>query len=113
MKIMQEEIFGPVVAITKFKDTDDVLEKAHDTIYGLAAGVFTSSIDKAVLVSNALQAGTVWVNCYNQLSYQEPFGGYGQSGIGRENGTYGLQEYIQVFISVLMLYIVIEKFPSV
>ncbi|KAI8369237.1 aldehyde dehydrogenase domain-containing protein [Radiomyces spectabilis] len=96
MTIMQEEIFGPVVAICKFKDVDDAIEKAHDTTYGLAAAVFTKDIARAVDVSNRLQAGTVWVNCYNELDYQTPFGGYKQSGIGRENGEYALDNYIQV-----------------
>ncbi|KAI8147978.1 aldehyde dehydrogenase domain-containing protein [Fennellomyces sp. T-0311] len=96
MKIMQEEIFGPVVAVSKFKDIDDVIEKAHDTTYGLAAAVFTTNITQAVTVANKLEAGTVWVNCYNELDYNTPFGGYKQSGIGRENGEYALDNYVQI-----------------
>ncbi|KAI9263190.1 aldehyde dehydrogenase domain-containing protein [Phascolomyces articulosus] len=96
MKIMQEEIFGPVVAVSKFKDVDDVIDKAHDTTYGLAAAVFTQNITRAVTVANRLEAGTVWVNCYNELDYNTPFGGYKQSGIGRENGEYALENYYQV-----------------
>lgn len=96
MKIMQEEIFGPVVTIAKFKDVADVVEKAHDTTYGLAAAVFTSNITRAITLANKLEAGTVWVNCYNELDYNTPFGGYHQSGIGRENGEYALENYYQV-----------------
>jgi aldehyde dehydrogenase (NAD+) len=86
MKIMQEEIFGPVVAIGKFKDVEDCLQKAHDTFYGLAASVHTKNLNTAIEVSNRLQAGSVWVNCHNFLSHQLPFGGFKQSGIGRELG---------------------------
>ncbi|KAI8146002.1 aldehyde dehydrogenase domain-containing protein [Fennellomyces sp. T-0311] len=96
MKIMQEEIFGPVVAVSKFKDVDDVIQMAHDTSYGLAAAVFTSNITRAITVSNALEAGTVWVNCYNLISENAPFGGYKQSGFGRENSVYALENYTQV-----------------
>ncbi|KAI8085214.1 aldehyde dehydrogenase domain-containing protein [Halteromyces radiatus] len=96
MKIVQEEIFGPVVVITKFKDTEEVIKLAHDTTYGLAAAVFTENVTRAVEVSNRLEAGTVWVNCYNQLDTSSPFGGYRQSGIGRENGEYALDNYLQV-----------------
>ncbi|KAI9488521.1 aldehyde dehydrogenase domain-containing protein [Zychaea mexicana] len=96
MKIMQEEIFGPVVSVAKFKDEEDVIAKAHDTVYGLAAAVFTQNITRAVSVANKLEAGTVWVNCYNELDYNTPFGGYKQSGIGRENGEYALENYYQV-----------------
>ncbi|KAI8064170.1 aldehyde dehydrogenase domain-containing protein [Gongronella butleri] len=96
MKIMSEEIFGPVVAIAKFKDADDVLKKAHDTTYGLAASVHTTNVTTAIKMSNQLEAGTVWVNCHNVLDYNTPFGGYKQSGIGRENGHYAIENYIQV-----------------
>jgi aldehyde dehydrogenase (NAD+) len=88
MKIMQEEIFGPVVAIAKFKDVEDVLKKAHETFYGLAASVHTRNLNTAIEVSNRLQAGSVWVNCHNFLSHQMPFGGFKQSGIGRELGYF-------------------------
>ncbi|KAK9729543.1 aldehyde dehydrogenase (NAD(P)(+)) ald5 [Basidiobolus ranarum] len=96
MKIMKEEIFGPVVAITTFKDEKEVIEKAHCTEYGLAAAVFTKDVSKAIRVSNDLQAGTVWVNCYNSLDASTPFGGYKESGIGRELGKYALSLYTQV-----------------
>ncbi|KAK4514839.1 uncharacterized protein ATC70_002444 [Mucor velutinosus] len=96
MTIVREEIFGPVVTVSKFKDIDDVLKMALDTEYGLAAAVFTKDTARAIDVSNRLQAGTVWVNCYNELDYNTPFGGFRQSGIGRENGEYALDNYIQV-----------------
>ncbi|KAK9685481.1 hypothetical protein K7432_015482 [Basidiobolus ranarum] len=96
MKIMKEEIFGPVVAISKFKDEKEVIEKAHSTEYGLAAAVFTQDISKAIRVSNDLQAGTVWVNCYNCLDASTPFGGYKESGFGRELGKYAIALYTQV-----------------
>ncbi|SAM05924.1 hypothetical protein [Absidia glauca] len=96
MKIVQEEIFGPVVVVSKFKDLEEVVELAHDTTYGLAAAVFTENVTRALEVSSRLEAGTVWVNAYNILSPQMPFGGYRQSGIGRENGEYALENYLQV-----------------
>jgi aldehyde dehydrogenase (NAD+) len=96
MTIVREEIFGPVVTVSKFNDIDDVLKMALDTEYGLAAAVFTKDTARAIDVSNRLQAGTVWVNCYNELDYNTPFGGFRQSGIGRENGEYALDNYIQV-----------------
>lgn len=96
MTIVREEIFGPVVTVSKFKDVDDVLKMALDTEYGLAAAVFTKDTARAIDVSNRLQSGTVWVNCYNELDYNTPFGGFRQSGIGRENGEYALDNYIQV-----------------
>ncbi|KAI8141072.1 aldehyde dehydrogenase domain-containing protein [Fennellomyces sp. T-0311] len=96
MRIVKEEIFGPVVVVSKFKDVDDVVAKANDTTYGLAAAVFTSNIRRAITVSNALEAGSVWVNCYNVITENSPFGGYKQSGIGRENGEYALANYTQI-----------------
>ncbi|KAI8140757.1 aldehyde dehydrogenase domain-containing protein [Fennellomyces sp. T-0311] len=96
MRIMKEEIFGPVVVVAKFKDVEDVVAKANDTTYGLAASVFTSNITRAITVSNALEAGSIWVNCYHAASENTPFGGYKQSGIGRENGEYALENYTQV-----------------
>ncbi|KAI5460225.1 aldehyde dehydrogenase domain-containing protein [Mariannaea sp. PMI_226] len=95
MKIMQEEIFGPVAAMAKFKDEEEVIRLANNTNYGLAAAVHTQNLNTAIRVSNALQAGTVWVNCYNQLSHQLPFGGYKESGIGRELGEAVLANYTQ------------------
>jgi aldehyde dehydrogenase (NAD+) len=95
MKIMQEEIFGPVCAIAKFKTAEEVIELGNNTVYGLAAAVHTSNLDTAIRVSNALKAGTVWVNCYNMLSFQLPFGGFKQSGIGRELGEAALANYTE------------------
>ncbi|KAI9246350.1 aldehyde dehydrogenase domain-containing protein [Sporodiniella umbellata] len=96
MKIVQEEIFGPVVTISKFKDVEDVIKMALDTNYGLAAAVFTQNTARALNVSNRLQSGTVWINCYNEIDCNTPFGGYRQSGFGRENGEYALDEYVQI-----------------
>ncbi|GFN89090.1 aldehyde dehydrogenase, mitochondrial [Plakobranchus ocellatus] len=96
MSIATDEIFGAVQSILRFSDLDDVLERANRTSYGLAAGVITSNIDRAFTVSKALQAGSVWVNCYDIISSQTPFGGFKQSGQGRELGEYGLQEYYEV-----------------
>ncbi|XP_012499869.1 PREDICTED: aldehyde dehydrogenase, cytosolic 2-like [Propithecus coquereli] len=96
MRIAKEEIFGPVQQILKFKSLDDVIKRANNTHYGLAAGIFTKDLDKAITVSSALQAGTVWVNCYLMSSAQCPFGGFKMSGNGRELGEYGLHEYTEV-----------------
>lgn len=96
MKIAEEEIFGPVMSIIKFKDLDEVAERANKTMYGLAAGVWTRDIGKALAIANSVRAGTVWVNCYDVFDAAAPFGGFKQSGIGRELGEYGLQQYTEV-----------------
>lgn len=96
MKIAQEEIFGPVMSIIKFKDMDDVIHRANTTLYGLAAAVWTRDIGKAHAIANNVRAGTVWVNCYDVFDAAAPFGGFKQSGIGRELGEYGLQQYTEV-----------------
>ncbi|KAJ3087585.1 hypothetical protein HK102_010732 [Quaeritorhiza haematococci] len=96
MKIAQEEIFGPVLVAMKFKTVDEVVERANKTTYGLAAAVHTRDIKTAVDVSGRLAAGTVWVNCFNVMLPQMPFGGYKQSGFGRELGKDALQEYTQI-----------------
>ncbi|CAD5982561.1 Aldehyde dehydrogenase, mitochondrial [Planktothrix tepida] len=96
MKIAQEEIFGPVMSIIKFKDINEVIERANNTIYGLAAAVWTQDITKAHTIANSLRAGTVWVNCYDVFDAAAPFGGFKQSGIGRELGEYGLQQYTEI-----------------
>ncbi|CAB4387925.1 putative aldehyde dehydrogenase [Rhizophagus irregularis] len=96
MSIMQEEIFGPVAAISKFSTVEEVIEKAHLTRYGLAAAVFTKDITRALKISKELNAGTVWVNCYGLYEPNVPFGGYRESGIGREGGESSLNEYTQV-----------------
>ncbi|XP_072340667.1 aldehyde dehydrogenase, mitochondrial-like isoform X2 [Scyliorhinus torazame] len=96
MIIAREEIFGPVMQILKFKNMEEVIERANNTIYGLAAAVFTNDINKANYVSQGLRAGTVWINCYDVLGAQAPFGGYKASGTGRELGEYGLEAYTEV-----------------
>jgi len=96
MKIAEEEIFGPVMSIIKFKDLDEVIDRANRTMYGLAAGVWTRDITKALAIANGVRAGTVWVNCYDVFDAGAPFGGFKQSGIGRELGEYGLQQYTEV-----------------
>ncbi|KAF2483075.1 aldehyde dehydrogenase [Neohortaea acidophila] len=95
MKIMQEEIFGPVCAISKFSTQEEAIRVGNATTYGLAAAVHTKNLNTAIEVSNALKAGTVWVNTYNTLHHQMPFGGYKESGIGRELGEDALSNYLQ------------------
>jgi len=95
MKIMQEEIFGPVCSIAKFTDQADAIRLGNGTTYGLAAAVHTKNLNTAIEVSNALKAGTVWVNTYNTLHWQLPFGGFKESGIGRELGEVALDNYLQ------------------
>ena len=95
MKIMQEEIFGPVCAIAKFSSEEEAIKLGNDTTYGLAAAVHTKDLNTAIRVSNALKAGTVWVNCYNMLHHQLPFGGFKASGIGRELGREVLNNYLE------------------
>jgi aldehyde dehydrogenase (NAD+) len=103
MKIAREEIFGPVMSIIAFKDMDEVIARANRTTYGLAAGVWTRDIKKAHAVANSVRAGTVWVNCYHVLDTRAPFGGFKQSGMGRELGEYGLQQYTEVKTVTLKL----------
>jgi aldehyde dehydrogenase (NAD+) len=96
MRIAQEEIFGPVLAVLSFENMDELVEKANSTIYGLAAGIWTRDIGKAHTLAKRIQAGTVWINAYGSLSAESPFGGYKQSGFGRELGRYGIDLYTQV-----------------
>uniref|UniRef100_A0A2K5RNM3 Aldehyde dehydrogenase 1 family member A2 n=1 Tax=Cebus imitator TaxID=2715852 RepID=A0A2K5RNM3_CEBIM len=96
MRIAKEEIFGPVQEILRFKTMDEVIERANNSDFGLVAAVFTNDINKALTVSSAMQAGTVWINCYNALNAQSPFGGFKMSGNGREMGEFGLREYSEV-----------------
>ncbi|MBL8766311.1 MAG: aldehyde dehydrogenase family protein, partial [Planctomycetes bacterium] len=96
MKIAREEIFGPVIAALPFDDLDEIVNRANDTPYGLAAGVWTKDIDKAHYLARKVKAGTVWVNCYNQFDAASPFGGFKESGFGREMGIHALELYTQV-----------------
>lgn len=96
MTIAKKETFGPVMQILKFKTIEEVVGRANNSKYGLAAAVFTKDPDKANYLSQAPQAGTVWVNCYDVFGAQSPFGGYKMSGSGRELGEYGLQAYTEV-----------------
>lgn len=96
MTIAREEIFGPVLCTIRVKDVEDAIRQANETIYGLAAGVWTRDVKKAHRIARALKAGTVWVNTYNMYDVASPFGGYKQSGFGRELGLHALQHYTQV-----------------
>ncbi len=96
MRVYQEEIFGPVVTVMPFKEVDDeLIRRANDTVYGLAAGLWTTNIRRAHRIANELRAGTVWVNCYNIFDAAMPFGGYKQSGWGREMGSEVLKNYLE------------------
>lgn len=95
MRIAQEEVFGPVLSIIRFKDEDEALRIANDVRFGLGSGVWTSDIGRAFRMSERLQAGTVWVNTYRAVSFMSPFGGYKDSGMGRENGAEAIGEYLQ------------------
>ena len=95
MKVVKEEIFGPVVVAIPFKDASEVVQKANDNIYGLAAGIWTKDLSKAHKLAAQLRAGTVWVNCYNVFDAALPFGGYKQSGWGREMGHDVLEMYTE------------------
>ncbi|CAI5756384.1 unnamed protein product [Candida verbasci] len=96
MDIVKDEIFGPVVSVIKFDTVDEAIELANDTQYGLAAGIHTNDINKIMKVSNAIKAGTIWVNTYNDFHPMVPFGGFSASGIGREMGEEVFHEYTQV-----------------
>jgi phenylacetaldehyde dehydrogenase len=96
MKVVQEEIFGPVVTAIPFSDPAEVLAQANDSVYGLAAGIWTRDISKAHRLASQLRAGTVWINCYNIFDAALPFGGYKQSGWGREMGHEVLEQYTEV-----------------
>ena len=103
MRVAQEEIFGPVLVVIPFDDTDDAVRIANDIPYGLAAGVWTKDVKKAHAVARRLQAGTVWINSYNFYDAGMPFGGYKQSGFGRDLGPECLRDYTQtksVWVSV-------------
>lgn len=95
MRIAQEEVFGPVLSVLKFKDEDDALRIANDIRFGLAAGVWTKSLHRTMYMSERLQAGTVWINNYRSTSFTTPFGGYKDSGLGREGGMEAVKEFME------------------
>ena len=95
MRIAQEEVFGPVLSVIKFTDEEDAVRIGNDILYGLAAGVWTQNVKRAITMAKRLRAGTVWVNTYRAVSVTSPFGGYKQSGIGRENGQEAIEGYLQ------------------
>ncbi len=96
LTIIREEIFGPVVAATTFKSIEEIVPRANNTKYGLSAGVWTRDVKKVHQLSKSIKAGTVWVNCYNCFDAASPFGGFKQSGFGRELGTYAIELYSQI-----------------
>jgi acyl-CoA reductase-like NAD-dependent aldehyde dehydrogenase len=96
MRIAQEEIFGPVLAVIKVSSDEEAISVANDTIYGLAAAVWTEDYDRALMTARRLRAGTIWINDHHLINCVAPFGGYKQSGNGREHGIYGLNEYTEV-----------------
>ena len=95
MRIAQEEVFGPVLSVIPFKDDEEALAIGNDIVYGLASGVWTQNIGRAITMAEKLKAGMVWVNTYRAVSYLSPFGGYKRSGIGRESGQEMIKEYLQ------------------
>lgn len=95
MRIAQEEVFGPVLSIIPFDTDEEAVAIANGTMFGLAAGIWTQSIKRALTMSEQLEAGTVWINTYRAVSYMSPFGGYKRSGIGRESGLGAIREYLQ------------------
>ncbi|XP_071794533.1 aldehyde dehydrogenase 1A1-like [Asterias amurensis] len=96
MRIAREEIFGPVQQIIKFKTLEEVIDRANDTEFGLAAGVITKDIDKALAIANSVRAGSVWINTYGVVDFRAPFGGYNMSGVGREGGEESLSDFCEI-----------------
>ena len=95
MRIAQEEVFGPVLSVIKFKDEQDAIRIGNDVVYGLAAGVWTKDLRRAMLMTEKLKAGTIWVNNYRATSFTSPFGGFKRSGTGRESGLDAIKEYLE------------------
>ena len=93
MRVAQEEIFGPVVSILTFEDEEDLIKQANEVVFGLSAGIWTKDITRAHRFAKAIKAGTVWINTFNMFNAASPFGGYKQSGYGREMGKYALEMY--------------------
>ncbi len=96
MRIAQEEVFGPVLSVIAFADEAEAVRTANDIAFGLAAGVWTKAMGRALRMAERLRAGTVWVNTYRAVSFTSPFGGYKRSGLGRESGLEAIKEYLQV-----------------
>lgn len=95
MVIAKEEIFGPVMSVLKYHDEEEVIKRANDTNYGLAAGIVTKSVDKALKLAERISAGHVYINSYAVYNSYTPFGGFKDSGIGRENGREALSNYLE------------------
>ena len=103
MTIAKEEIFGPVLSILKFKTDVEVVERANTTMYGLAAGIASTNSTRALSIAHQLQAGTVWINTYDNIDAAAPFGGYKQSGIGRDKGEDGLECWTEIKTVIMPL----------
>jgi aldehyde dehydrogenase (NAD+) len=95
MSIARDEVFGPVLCVLPFDTEEEAIAIANDTQFGLAAGIWTQNVQRAHRVANQVRAGTVWINAYRVVGYNAPFGGYKQSGWGRENGMQALDEYLE------------------
>jgi aldehyde dehydrogenase (NAD+) len=96
MRIAQEEIFGPVVSVIRFKDEDEAIRIANDSVYGLGGAVWSDNTDHALAVARRIETGTVWINDYHMINLRFPFGGYKQSGVGRQGGRAGFDQYVEV-----------------
>ena len=96
MIIARDEIFGPVLSILTFKTKEEAIQIANDTLYGLSAGLWTSNVDTAFEVSRKIRAGTIWINCFMDGYAELPFGGYGDSGLGRELGRFSTDEFTEL-----------------